>query len=61
MPGRAGVILVVALLTAAVGCGGSGDDNSSKPKPRAGVHYTDDPGTPRRQKVEAVVNDCLRR
>jgi hypothetical protein len=25
------------------------------------VHYTDDPGTPKRQKVEAVVNDCLRR
>jgi hypothetical protein len=149
MPGRAGVIKV-ALLTAAVGCGGSGDDSSSKPKPRAGdvtararrfaecarksdyrvvrpkppneradflheegfefaevdleeppllffaaivdffpirsdatrardsigsslagpstvrkndvvVHYTDDPGTPKRQKVEAVVNDCLRR
>jgi hypothetical protein len=36
MPGRAGVIVVVALLTAAVGCGGSGDDSSSKPKPRAG-------------------------
>jgi hypothetical protein len=36
MPGRAGVIVVVALLTAAVGCGASGDDNSSKPKPRAG-------------------------
>lgn len=150
MPGRAGVIVVVALLTAAVGCGASGDDNSSKPKPRAGdvtaraaqfaecvrksdyrvvrpkppneradflheegfefaevdleeppllffaaivdffpsrsdatrardsigsslagpstvrkndvvVHYTDDPGTPKRKKVEAVVNDCLRR
>ena len=149
MPGRAGVI-VVALLTAAVGCGGSGDGSSSGPKPRAGdvtaraaqfaecarkseyrvvrpkppneradflheegfefaevdleeqpllffaaivdffpsrsdatrardsigsslagpstvqkndvvVHYTDDPGTPKRQKVEAVVNDCLRR
>jgi hypothetical protein len=25
------------------------------------VHYTDDPGTPKREKVEAVVNDCLRR
>jgi hypothetical protein len=25
------------------------------------VHYTDDPGTPKRQKVEGVVNDCLRR
>jgi hypothetical protein len=25
------------------------------------VHYTDDAGTPKRQKVEAVVNDCLRR
>jgi hypothetical protein len=25
------------------------------------VHYTDDPGTPKRQKVEVVVNDCLRR
>jgi hypothetical protein len=150
MPGRAGVIVVVAVLTAAVGCGGSGDDSSSKVKPRAGdvtarprrfaecakkseyevvrpeppneradflheegfefaevdleqqpslffaaivdffpsrsdatraresissslagpstvrknvvvVHYTDDPGTPKRQKVEAVVNDCLRR
>jgi hypothetical protein len=150
MPGRAGVIVVVALLTAAVGCGGSGDDGSSKAKPRAGdvtararrfaecakkseyevvrpeppneradflheegfefaevdleeqpllffaaivdffpsrsdaarardsigsslagqstvrkndvvVHYTDDPGTPKRKKVEAVVNDCLRR
>ncbi len=150
MPGRAGVIVVMGLLTAAVGCGGSGDDSSSKPKPRAGdvatrarrfaecakkseykvvrpeppneradflheegfefaevdleeqpllffaaivdffpsrsdatrargsigsslagpstvrkndvvVHYTDDPSTPKRQKVEAVVNDCLRR
>jgi hypothetical protein len=152
MPGRAGVIVVVALLTAAVGCGASGDDNSSKPKPKpraadvtaraaqfaecvrksdyrvvrpkppneradflheegfefaevdleeppllffaaivdffpsrsdatrardsigsslAGpstvrkndvvVHYTDDPGTPKRKKVEAVVNNCLRR
>jgi len=150
MPGRAGVIVVVALLTGAVGCGGGGDGSSSTPKPRAGdvtaraaqfaectrkseyrvvrpkppneradflheegfefaevdleeqpllffaaivdffpsrsdatrardsigsslagpstvqkndvvVHYTDDPGTPKRQKVEAVVNDCLRR
>jgi hypothetical protein len=150
MPGRAGVIVVAALLTAAVGYGGSGDGSSSKPEPRAGdvqaraaqfaecarkseyrvvrpkppneradflyeegvefaevdleeqpllffaaiadffpsrsdatrardsigsslagpstvrkndvvVHYTDDPGTPKRQKVEAVVNDCLRR
>jgi len=150
MPGRAGVIVVAALVTAAVGCGDSGEDSSSKPKPRAGdvtaraaqfagcarkseykvvrpkppneradflheegftfaevdleeppllffsaivdffpnrsdatrakerigsslagpstvqkndvvVHYTDDPGTPKRQKVEAVVNDCLRR
>jgi hypothetical protein len=150
MPGRAGVIVGVALLAAAVGCDGSGDDSSSKPKPRAGdvtaraaqfaecarksayrvvrpeppneradflheegfefaeadleeppllffaaivdffpsrsdatrardgiesslagrstvrkndvvVHYTDHPGTPKRQKVEAVVNDCLRR
>ena len=25
------------------------------------VNYTDDPGTPKRHKVEAVVNDCLRR
>jgi hypothetical protein len=25
------------------------------------VHYTDDRGTPKQQKVEAVVNDCLRR
>jgi len=149
MPGRAGVIVAVALLTAAVGCGG-GDGSSSRPKRRAGdvtarasqfaecakkseyravrpnppneradflheegfefaevdleeppllffaaivdffpnrsdasrardsigsslagpstvrkndvvVHYTDDPGTPKRQKVEAVVDDCLRR
>jgi hypothetical protein len=150
MPGRAGVIVVVAFVTAAVGCGGSGDSSSSRPRSRAGdvttraarfaecakksdyrvvrpkppneradflheegfafaevdleeppllffaaivdffpsrsdasrardsigsslagpstvrkndvvVHYTDDPGTPKRQKVEAVVNDCLRR
>jgi hypothetical protein len=150
MPGRTGVIVVAALLTAAAGCGGSGDDSASQPKPRAGdvtaraerfaecakgpeyevvrpkppneradflhedgfefaevdleeqpllffaaivdffpsrsdatraresigsslagsstvrkndvvVHYTDDPGTPKRQKVEGVVNDCLRR
>jgi hypothetical protein len=25
------------------------------------VHYTDDAGTPKRRKVEAVVNDCLSR
>jgi hypothetical protein len=150
MPGRAGVIGVVALLTVAAGCGGGGDGSSSKSKPLSGavtaraaqfagcarnsdykvvrpkppneradflheegftfaevdleeppllffsaiidffpsrsdatrakerigpslagpstvrkndvvVHYTDDPGTPKRQKVEAVVNDCLRR
>jgi hypothetical protein len=150
MRGRAGVIGVVALLTVAAGCGGGGDESSSKPKPLAGdvtakaaqfagcarksdykvvrpkppneradflhekgftfaevdleeppllffaaivdffpnrsdatrakerigsslagpstvqtndvvVHYTDDPGTPKRQKVEAVVNGCLRR
>lgn len=24
------------------------------------VHYTDDPGTPKRAQAEAVVNDCLR-
>ena len=24
------------------------------------VHYTDDPGTPKRTKAEGVVNDCLR-
>ena len=149
MPGRAGVI-VVALMTAAVGCGGSGDGSSSKPEPGAGdvtaraaqfaecaekseyrvvrpkppnertdflheegfefavvdleeppllffaaivdffpnrsdasrardsigsslagpstvrkndvvIHYTDDPGTPKGQKAEAVVNDCVRR
>ena len=24
------------------------------------VHYTDDPGTPKRAKAEGVVNDCLR-
>ena len=150
MPGRAGVIGVVALLTVATGCGSGGDGSSSKSKARSGdvtaraaqfaecaeksdyrvvrpkppneradflheegfefaevdleeqpllffaaivdffpsradasragdsigsslagpstvrkndvvVHYTDDPGTPKRQKVEAVVNDCLRR
>ena len=150
MPGRAGVVGVVALLTVAAGCGGGGDGSSSKSKPLSGdiaaratqfagcarksdykvvrpkppneradflheegfsfaevdleeppllffsaivdffpnrsdatrardsigsslagpstvrkndvvVHYTDDPGTPKRQKVEAVVNDCLRR
>ena len=25
------------------------------------VHYTDDPGTPKRTMAEGVVNDCLRR
>ena len=150
MRGRASVIGVVALLTVAAGCGGSSDDSSSKPKPRAGdvtaratqfagctrkseykvarpkppneradflheegfefaevdleerpllffaaivdflpsrsdatrakekigsslagpstvqdndvvVHYTDDPGTPKQQQVEDVVNRCLGR
>jgi hypothetical protein len=35
MPGRAGVVVVVALLSVASGCGG-GDDSSSKSKPRSG-------------------------
>ena len=150
MPGRAGVIGVVTLLTVATGCGSGGDGSSSKSKARSDdvtaraaqfadcaeksdyrvvrpkppneradflheegfefaevdleeqpllffaaivdflpspadatrardsigsslagpstvrkndvvVHYTDVPGTPKRQKVEAVVNDCLRR
>ena len=149
MPGRAGVVVVVALLSVASGCGG-GDGDSSKSKPRSGdvtakaaqfagctrrstygvvrpkppnertdflhedgltfaevdleeppllffsaivdffpsrsdatrakekigsslagpstvqekdvvVHYTDDPGTPKRQQVEDVVNRCLGR
>lgn len=149
MPGRAGVVVVVALLSVASGCGG-GDGDSSKSRPRSGdvttkaaqfagcartsaykvvrpeppnertdflhengftfaevdleeppllffsaivdffpsrsdatrakgkigsslagpstvqendvvVHYTDDPGTPKRQQVEDVVNRCLGR
>ena len=35
MPGRAGVVAVVALLSVATGCGG-GDDGSSRSKPRSG-------------------------
>ena len=35
MPGRAGVVVVVALLSVASGCGG-GDGSSSKSKPRSG-------------------------